>query len=79
MSYLNDSLCNFNFYEKAVPFPFSDIIMVELLCFSSVFFSQKGVIFFFSLTYFLNKIGKSKDKTSFKEMVKGYICYIFLI
>ena len=39
--YLNDSSCNFNFTGKIVPFPSTDIIMVAMFCFSSIFFLRK--------------------------------------
>ena len=45
--YPNDFHCNFNFTGEAVSFPSTDIIMVALFCFSSVFVRQKGIIFFF--------------------------------
>ena len=77
MSYLNESLCNFNFYGKAVPFPFADIIMVELLCFSSVFFSQKGVIFFFPLTHFLIKLEHQKKKHHLVKWLKVIFAIYF--
>ena len=39
-----------------MPLPSTDIIMVGLFHFSSVFFfPQKGIIFFLSLAYFFNK------------------------
>ena len=41
--------CNFNFTEKTVHFPSTDITFFLL------FFTQKVIIFFFSFTYFLVK------------------------
>ena len=52
---------------------------LALFCFSSVFFPQKGIIFFFVFAHFLNKIVKPNCKTPFSKLLKGYICYIFLI
>ena len=70
--YAKYSHCNFNFTGKTVPLLCTDIIMVALFCFSSVFFPQKGIIFFFFLfLIFLIKIVKSKCKAPF-----SYICYI---
>ena len=70
--YAKYSHCNFNFTGKTVPLLCTDIIMVALFCFPSVFFPQKGIIFFFFLfLIFLIKIVKSKRKAPF-----SYICYI---
>ena len=44
-----------------------------------LFFSQKGIIFFFVFVHFLIKLVKPKCKTRFSQLLKGYICYIFLI
>ena len=39
--------CSFNFTGKTVHFQSTDIIMVALFCFYSVFFPQEGIKFFF--------------------------------
>ena len=75
----NVSPYNFNFNGKNVPFPSADVIMVALYYCSSVFFPQKGAILFFSFGHAFNKIAKPKCKRSFTELLKGYICYIFII
>ena len=74
----NVSPYNFNFNGKNVPFPSADVIMVALYYCSSVFFPQKGAILFFSFGHAFNKIAKPKCKRSFTELLKGYICYIFI-
>ena len=51
ISLFNDFPCNFNFTGKTVLFPSTDIIMVALLCFSSAFFPQKDIFFFFLLMF----------------------------
>ena len=59
--YAKYSHCNFNFTGKTVPLLCTDIIMVALFCFSSVFFPQKGIVFFFfSISHFFNKKCKIK-------------------
>ena len=58
--YAKYSPCNFNFTGKTVPLLSTDINMVALFCFSSVFFPQKGIIFFFSFSHFFNKDCKIK-------------------
>ena len=63
---------------RNVPFPSADIIMIALFYFSSVF-PQKVITFFFSFAYFVNKIVKSKSKTTFSKLLKVYIYYIFLM
>ena len=60
---------------RNVPFPSTDVMMVALFCFSSVFSSESCHLFL----NFLNKIVKSSYKTAFSKFHKGYICYIFLI
>ena len=57
--------------EKTMPFPSTYIIIVALLR-----FSYNLLLFFFP---FVNKIVKRKCKTTFYKLLKGYICYIFLI
>ena len=70
--YAKYSHCNFNFTGKTVPLLCTDIIMVALFCFSSVFFHQKRIVFFFFLfLIFSIKIVKSNCKAPF-----SYICYI---
>ena len=75
--YLNDSLCNFNFTGKTVPFPSADVIIVALFCCCSVFLLRKVSSCFFP--HIFKKIAKPKWKRSFTELLKGYICYIFII
>ena len=53
--------------------------MVTLFSFSSIFFPQKCISFFFSFTHCFNKIVKSKCKTTLSKLVKDNSCYIFLI
>ena len=53
--------------------------MVTLFSFSSIFFPQKCISFFFSFTHCFNKIIKSKCKTTLSKLVKGYSCYIFIV
>ena len=80
MFFSNDSTCNFNFIGKTVPFLSTDVIVVALFCYSSAFFSQEGVIFFFSFAHFLNKIVKPKSEAPFsKLLVLLYLLYISAI
>ena len=44
-----------------------------------LFFFQKGVIFFFSFAHFFIKTVKPKSETSFRKLLKGYTCYLFLM
>ena len=55
------------------------IIMVALYCYSSVFFFSERDHLLFSFAHFFNKIVKPKCKTPFSKLLKGYICYMFLI
>ena len=59
--------------------PQTMIIMVALFCYSSVFFFSERYHFVFSFAHFFNKIVKPKCKTPFNKLLKGYICYMFLI
>ena len=68
-------LFNFNSIWKTFPFWSTDIIIVALFCFSSVFFLRYHLLF--SFAHFFHKIVKPKGKTSFSKMLKDYICYIF--
>ena len=47
--------------------------------FCSCFFPQKGMILFFYFSHIFNKIVKPKCKRSFTELLKDYICYIFIV
>ena len=59
--YAKYSHCNFNFTGKTIPLLCTDIIMVALFCFSSVFFlSERYHLLFFSISHFLNKNCKIK-------------------
>ena len=57
----------------------TDIIMVTLFCFSSVFFPRNASFSCFFLSYCFNSIVKPKCKTPINKLLKGYICYIFLV
>ena len=61
--------------EKLSPLPSTDIIMVTLFCFSSVFFSSERYHFLFFFYHFFNKMVKPKCKTPFSK----FIFAIFLI
>ena len=74
--YTNDSPCNFSFTGKKSAsteiffFPSTDIIMVALFSYSSFFFPQKGITFFFSFAHFLNQIVKPRHKTTFSKLLR---------
>ena len=74
--YTNSSPCNFSFTGKKSAsteiffFPSTDIIMVALFSYSSFFFPQKGITFFFSFAHFLNQIVKPRHKTTFSKLLR---------
>ena len=63
---------SFKFIGKTVPIPSIGIIMVALSFFFCFFLRKVSCSIF-------NNIVKSKCKTSFITLFKGYICYIILI
>ena len=74
----------FNFTRITISILSTDIPMLALFYFPSIFFL---VFILFSLKYhirfcfvhFLHKIVKAKCKISYSKLRKGYICYIILI
>ena len=77
--YSNDFLSDFNFTGKTVPFSSTHIIMVTLCYFSSVFFSSEISHLLYFFVHCFNNIVKSKWKTLFSKLLKGYVCYLFII
>ena len=61
-----------NVTGKTVPLPSKDVT------FFLWYFTQKCIIFFFSVAHFFNRIVKTKCKTPFSKLLKGYICTALL-
>ena len=76
--YSNDSPCNFNFTGKNCPISINKYHYGRT-GFFLLFFSSERYHLLFSFVNFLNKIVEPKFKTLFSKLLKGYICYIFLL
>ena len=59
--------------EKLSILDLHNIFMVVLFSFSSILLPWKGIIFFFSIAHFLNKIAKPNCKAPFSKLLKDAI------